>query len=59
MMIPASFDIFSILSMFIYGPRRLNHIGLWGFLFKSIKQPSSEEPEIEMELFLALSSIVI
>ena len=31
-MIPASFDIFSSLSVFIYGPQRLNHIGLWGFL---------------------------
>ena len=32
MMIPASFDIFSSLSVFIYGSQRLNHIGLWGFL---------------------------
>ena len=33
----ASFDIFSILSMFINGPQHLNHIGLWGFLLCMIE----------------------
>ena len=37
MMIPASFDIISSLYVFIYGPQRLNHIGLWGFLLCMIE----------------------